>query len=334
MPELKVIRFSPEELALLRDRFRKLDEVTPFRANPKLCALIASFGIVREIGTVNDELARFIFDTDLGQPVPLSSLKGELIEWNSLNGVRITSTVSQRLELRTNGFYDLVHPGLSKNTDDTLHALHIFPEILAKIAAEEGVELVTIKSWGENSIFGGFDPEKSYYQTNLWEIENNDVLKFSGLIGNAQIALLGTHDLIAHIAGIRRDAWPALKQQAQTVFQAVEDYFLSTPKPSIAALILPYTIGVILDDLAQPPTYGSVSHTVVLNELLRQLAEKSIPANLATLLTSFPKSFQRIIDLSRTYGIEQNKELIKTTVSSMVSEIHLASLKTPAHFSH
>ncbi len=334
MSELKVIDFSPEELTLLRDRFHALGEVTPFTNAPKLCSLIASYGIAREIGTINDELARFIFNVDTGEPVALSSLRADMIEWRGLTGIRVTSSESPRLELRTKGFYDLIHPGLSTNADQTLYGLHIFPEIIARIAQEEGVELVIIKSWGVNSIFGGFDPAKSYYQTNLWEIENNDVLKFSDLVRNGQVALLGTHDLIAHIGGIDERHWPELRQTAQTVFLAVEAYFLSTANPSIAALILPYTIGVVLDDLAQPPSYGSEGHKAVLSELLHQLSEQIIPPNLKTLLTAFPKSFQNIIDLSRRTGIENDTHLIKSTIDRMINEIQGASLTTSGQISN
>ena len=328
MQELKVVRFSPEELTLLRERFQNLDEVTPFAREPKLCSLIASYGMVREVGTINDELARFIFDAKSGEPVPLASLKGELIEWRGMSGVRITSSASQHLELRTKGFYDVVHPSLSRNADadSSLHSLQIFPEIIAQITAQEGVELVIVKSWGENSIFGGFDPEKSYYQTNLWEIENNDVLKFSDLVRKGQLAFLGTHDLIAHIAGIQKKDWTSLRTVADSVFQAVESYFRSTVRPSIAAAILPYTIGVVLDDLAQPPSYGSKSHLAVLDELIGELAAKSVNPDQTTLLTSFPKSFQNIIDLSRTNGIELKRDIIKTTVGHMIREIRSASL--------
>ena len=62
--EPKIIRYSSEEIALLRRRFEKLDEVTAFEADVELASRITSYGIFREIGTVNDELARFIFDVE------------------------------------------------------------------------------------------------------------------------------------------------------------------------------------------------------------------------------------------------------------------------------
>jgi hypothetical protein len=324
-----IIRFSSAEIALLRRKFEKLDEVTSFNSDPKLAAKIASFGIFREIGTVNDELARFIFDVETATPIRLESLKADLVEWNGLFGLRIFSVDSDRLELRTKGFYEVVHPHLSANEDGTLHSLFIFPEIINKIAQSEGIELVLVKSWGTNSIFGGFDPSKGYYQTNFWEIENNDALKFSNLIRQGQVAFMGTHDLVAHIAGIDQSHWPLLKKNADRVYEAIDSYFKSTPKPSISALILPYTIGVVLDDLAQPPSYSSKNHIAVLDELLWKISRNEIPPNLPTLLTQFPESFQKIIDLSRTPNIEQNPAEIRTTINSMVQEIIKASLINP-----
>ncbi len=317
----RVVRFSADEIRFLRKEFLKLGEVTPFQNDLEFSSKIASYGIFREIGTLNDELARFIFDATTERPVRLESLKAELIEHKGLFGLRIFSLDSQRLELRTKGFYEVVHPQLSCNEDGSLHSLYIFPEIINKIAQSEGAELVLVKSWGLNSIFGGFDPAKSYYQTNFWEIENNDALKFADLIRKGQIAFMGTHDLIAHIAGLEKKHWPLLKTNAQRVYEAIGSYFKSVLKPSIASLILPYTIGVVLDDLAQPPSYSSKGHIAVLDELLDKISKNQIPANLPTILTQFPSSFENIINLSRTSNIEDKAMDIQMSVNLLVREI-------------
>jgi len=316
----RVTTFSSEEINLLRSQFEKLPEVFPFRRDPKLAAKIASLGMFREVGTVNDEAARFIFDTQTGNPVRRESLKAELIEWNGLWGLRIYSEDTSSLDLRCKGFYELIHPTPSFS-GETLHSLYIFPEIIYKIAEAQGIELVIVKSWGKNSIFGGFDPAKGYYQTNFWEIENNDVLKFSDLVRQGRLAFMGTHDLIAHIAAIDPWHWPLLKSNAEKVYQAITSYFKSVAKPSVAALILPYTIGVVLDDLAQPPSYSSKSHLAVLDELLSRLSKNEIPAGLPTILSQFPESFQRIIDLSRVVDAHERPQDIRETVRDFVSEI-------------
>lgn len=328
--EPTVVRFSSKQIALLRSQFEELSEVTAFDADTLFASKTASYGIFREIGTVNDELARFIFDNNTGQPIRVQSMKAEFVEWNGLFGLRIFSEDSQRLELRTKGFYDIIHPQFSKNPDGSLHSLYIFPQIIKKIAHSQGVELVLVKSWGKNSIFGGFDPAKGYYQTNFWEIENNDALKFAALVRDSKVAFMGTHDLIAHIAGIDRCHWELLKHNADRVYRAIDSYFKSVARPSISALILPYTLGVVLDDLAQPPSYSSKNHIAVLNELLSKISENEIPANLPTVLTRFPDSFEEIIKMSRVSGIENYPEKIRSVISRMTNEILRASLVKPA----
>ncbi|MGZ3770011.1 MAG: hypothetical protein ACXVCP_10120, partial [Bdellovibrio sp.] len=239
----------------------------------------------------------------------------------NLFGVRITSSHSCSLELRSNGFYDVVHPTLARNTDGTFKALYIFPEIINKIAKAQNVELVIVKRWGFNSIFGGFDPSKEFYQTNFWEIENNDSLQFADLIRQRKIAFLGTHDLIAHVAGIDQKHWPLLQEISNKVYNVIKNYFSSVRKPSIASLILPYTIGVILDDLAQPPSYSSPGHIAVLNELVDRLSKNQISADLRTILSDFPIHFQKVIQLSRTKDIESDHFKIVKNVDSLIREI-------------
>ncbi|MGZ3772645.1 MAG: hypothetical protein ACXVCY_14755 [Pseudobdellovibrionaceae bacterium] len=328
--EPQVLTFTSEDFYILRYEFESLEEETLFSENPQLAAKIASLGMVREIGTVNDELARFIFDAETENVVPLSSLKAELVVWNNLCGVRITSSATKKLELRSSGFYNVIHPTLSRNSDGTLHSLYIFPEIINEIARFHGVDLTVVKTWGKNSIFGGFDPKKGYYQTNFWEIENNDALKFADLIRRGRIAFLGTHDLIAHIAGLSHKIWPELQDLANTVYLTIHKYFSAVEKPSIAALILPYTIGVILDDLAQPPSYGSVSHIAVLKELLIALEQRLVPPDLPAILQDFPPSFQNVITLSRSHDLaknkNENKNKIAETVAALITEINLASV--------
>lgn len=317
----QIISLSSQDIYQLRRQFEQLSEITSFKDQIKFSAKIASYGIFREVGTVNDELARFIFNAKTETPVSRQSLVADLVHWRGLTGVRIKSTETSHLELRTQGFYDVVHPDLSYNDDGTLHTLFIFPEIIQHMTSDLGVDLVLVKSWGLNSMFGGFDPRKEYYQTNFWELENNDALKFSDLVRKGQLTLMGTHDLIAHVAGIQSEQWPKLKDKAHEVFTALTEYIQTSSKPSIASLILPYTIGVVLDDLAQPPTYGSKSHLAVIDELLLKLKSNPLRPEQHIVLTEFPASFQKIIDLSRTAGVQNKPDEIKTTVQQMMTEI-------------
>jgi hypothetical protein len=307
-------------LDVLRWELEKLPEIAPFSTYPELAERIATVGIAREVGTVNDELARFVFDADRGTVIDPKSLHSDFTEWNGRSGVRITSGESTRLELRARWTEDLLHPGLGLNPDGTLHSLFIFPGLIAEVAALEGVELVIVKSWAMNSIFGGFDPAKAYYQTNFWELENNDSFLFADLVRHGRLALLGTHDLIAHVAGVRRENWKILRIQANRVFEAIHAYFGESKTRTVASLVLPYTIGVVLDDLAQPPTYGSASHVLMLDALLEELARARIPPAIPTVLTRFPSGFEAIIETSRKTRSVEDPAALRRLATALVDE--------------
>jgi hypothetical protein len=82
----------------------------------------------------------------------------------------------------------------------------------------------------------------------------------------------------------------------------------------------------VLDDLAQPPSYSSPSHLAVLDELIERISKKEIPADLRTVLTQFPESFQKIIELSRTPSAEKKKADIQRIVGLLIREIQNSSL--------
>ena len=98
-------------------------------------------------------------------------------------------------------------------------------------------------------------------------------------------------------------------------------------KLTIAALILPYTLGVVLDDLAQPPTYGSKCHAVYLDALIEALDQKSVPPHLPTILTQFPQIFEKIIRTSRLPIVAKNPQIAKRQIQFMVQEIKMKSVQ-------
>ncbi len=324
MDAYRVIRFSAEALDGLRRELADRPEVTPFTERPELAERLACVGIAREVGTPNDELARFIFDAESGRVVERSSLRSEFVEWRGNIGVRVWSVESSRLELRARWTEDFLHPTLSENADGTLRGLFIFPKLIAEVTALQGVALVIVKSWAMNSIFGGFDPAKEYYQTNFWELENNDSFLFAKLLRDDRLALIGTHDLIAHVAGVRRARWNLVRAQADRAHRAIEAFFAGGKSPTIASLILPYTIGVVLDDLAQPPSYGSASHGLVLEVLLEELERRRIPPGEPATLLRFPKPFERVIAASRNPASARNRPAVRALVGEMVVEIQNA----------
>jgi hypothetical protein len=314
---------ASDEMSDLRKMLQGLPEIISFRDRPQFAASVTCIGIEREIGTHNDELARFIFSAEMQLAVPTDSLYSERIWHRGKMGLCIRSRVTSRMELRAKHIRYLLHPDLSFNTDGTLHSLVVIPELIAQITDLQGVELVIVKRWAMNTIFGGFDPRKEYYQANFWELENNDTLLFSELTKNRQIAFLGTHDLMAHIAGVSSAAVDVLTIQARGVNEALQSYFQSSVDhhTPIAAMIIPYTIGVVLDDLAQPPTYGSRSHEIVAEELLNILPGTKFLLHFQGILTKYPSTFEKVILISRSSLTEVDRPRVRRLVQELYLEI-------------
>jgi hypothetical protein len=323
MGKLNVVTMTEEKIRNLRAELLKRSKIFAIESDIQFSSWLISYGIAREVGTVNNELSRFIFDATTGAPIPAETLNAEVVQFNGKFGVRIYSTVSTSLEVRIKGFRALCHPSLSENNDGSFHQLVIFPEIVARIAALEGIELVVVQPWALNSIFGGFDPSLGYYATGFWELENNDSSLFASLVEQKRLAFLGTHDLIAHVSGLNGALWNPLAKNAEQVRLAIDTY-IGKEVASIADLVLPYTAGVVLDDLAQPPSYLSSSHQIMLEALLGMMNVPRVKVKNALLL-KYPSSFEKVIRLSRSISL--TKEQAQAAVQELVSEIRYATTK-------
>lgn len=299
MNDLRSFRLSTEEIEILRGRLLNLPSVTPIRSEPRFAATIAALGIQQEVGTLNDELSRFVYDADVGQVVSRNDLRAELIEYRGFVGVRIWAEKHARLELRLKGLRELLHPTFSFNPDGTVKQLVFFPMSLAKIAALQGIELVIVREWALNTIFGGFDRTRLFYETNVWELVHNDSLRYSELLEHRQIALLGTHDVSAHIAGALGTAMNDLQKLGAETRRRFKNYFGESKRHSVYSLVLPYAAGVLLDDLAQPQNYGSLGREFVLGKLLEILDSGVISASDPRHLFRFPDAYEKIIQIAR-----------------------------------
>ena len=326
MQALLPIILSPSAINGLRGELTRHNETISFADEPELAATVAALGMQREFGTINDEMSRFVFDATTGQPVAESAIRSELVQWRDWVGVRMWVEGTPSLELRVRGLQPFLHPNFSYRADGSLAQCVFFPELIAKILAAEGVAAVVVNRWGLNTIFGGFNPAQHYYQTNFWELENNDTLLFSRLIENRKIPFLGTHDLIAHLAGVRADAWERLPGRARVVREVLEDYFAAIRTPTITSLVLPYTAGVVLDDLAQPPNYDAAHEATVLHELTQAIANRAIDPAAPLKLLKFPTGFQHTIELARDARRGIDLAHARGQVASLVDELRSYSV--------
>lgn len=326
MNALRPFHLTPERIDSLRGQLLRQPEIVSFKSEPELTGMIASIGLCREFGTLNDEMARFVFDPATGKPIPFSELRAELVQYGDTIGVRLWSPKHSRLELRFKGIRELLNPRFSFHQDGTIFQCVFFPKSIAQILHLQNTDLVLVRQWGMNTIFGGFDPAKHFYQTNFWELENNDTLRFAKLLEEHRVPFLGTHDLVAHIAGVRAEAWRSLAAKATQVRRVLGGYFDDVETPTISSLVIPYTVGVLLDDLAQPPNYDAVGRHLVIDEALRAIEARAIDPTQPRVLMRFPKSYERAIRLARDPDLAKVKSEAKAVISQLVAEIQSQSM--------
>jgi len=100
-------------------------------------------------------------------------------------------------------------------TEKKIPRQNLKSEIIVKILQLNGVDIVSVRPWGVNTIFGGFDVNKPYYEGNMWEFINVDAVRYSRLLENRQVAFWVTHDLVSHVAGVTSEAWTVMQNQGR-----------------------------------------------------------------------------------------------------------------------
>jgi hypothetical protein len=323
---LEPYTLTAKERERLRGFISAQGEVFKFSTDPKTASLIAALGIHQEVGTLNDDLARFVFEKDGITLVPRTALKSELVKLGSRFGVRIWAMGRTEIVVRLPGFKALLHPEHSFNADGSTREIVIFPETIAQIIALENVEAVLVKAWVLNTVFGGLGAGAQYYEVKLWDIENNDTLLFSRITEKRLVPFLSTHDLAVHISGLKGKEWDEIEKDAARVRKSLEIYFLGVKKPSVGALILPYLTGVVLDDLAQALVYRSPGHLAVLNELLRVLDARELAPGLGGRLVTFPEKFNAIVELARSSDVDQIERVVQDKVRGLMDEIRVSNV--------
>ena len=324
------LQISQEEKDILLGKFLKTPEVVPLASDPKFFSLLVALGIHQEIGTIHDEFSVFLFDERTGNKIPRESLRSELIEYQGYVGVRIWSEGFDRLDPRVRGMRTLLHPKFSFDAEGFISQCVFFPEAIIQIAALQNVELVSVRPWGINTVFGGFDPAKSYYQGSMWEFINVDAIKYSRLLEKRQIVFWGTHDLVSHIAGIKEEAWPELQSRGKAARILFEDYFSDIRDPVPIALVLPYALGMLLDDLAQPMNYNSLSRKYVVELLMEVIRTNKVNSKLRAYLLKYPPSIEKLINLARADDLVETRKKASGVLSDLIRELHANSVLTHA----
>lgn len=306
--EYKVLYVTAKDKEFLCSQLLRQPSVFSLLRYPSLGVMLSALGIHQEIGTINDQLSRYLFNVETEKEISKESLKSEIIQYNGHIGVRIWSENVNRIDLRIRGLKSFLHPSLSFNEDGSTKQLVIFPESIAKILKLENIDVVIVKEWAINTIFGRFDPQKRFYEMNTWELVEQDVLRYAELLENRKIALLGTHDLVAHLSGMKEKNADTLQKLGAHSKKRLLHYFGQIKKPSVYTLVLPYAAGVLLDDIAQPGNEEAIGRKIALKTVLHAIDSKVIHPQHPRLLTKFPDSYEAFINLAR-YETPENVRL-------------------------
>ena len=305
---LKQIKLSHEEVARIA---RGRPEVSLFQTDAQASALLVSYAMLRELGGVNDRLASRVVDASIGKTVPPATLNGELVSGACGPGFKVTSTIAKRLEVRVPGFSAFV-----RNCED---GVAIFPALAARELARQGLEAVIVKSWLLTTTFSKEDPKTRLFKDEMRELIENDAYLYSELIARKRVVLQGSHDLVDHAAAARADGWIAAAGVASKVAQKLSVYFAGARKGNIASHLIPFALGVLLDELAQSAHYGSGPRILAIEALLAALENSDIRPDDAVALRDFPTSIDEVTAAARSGNGDLSA--VRASVTRYASEI-------------
>ena len=322
----RVISITAKDKECLRSELLRQQSVFSISANPKLGVILASLGVQQEVGTINDQLSRYLFNASTEKQIPTECLRSELIEYNGHVGVRIWAEGIDNFDLRIKGLRILLNPELSLDNDGSVKQLVFFPESIAKIKSLENADLVIVKEWALNTIFGGFDPKKRFYETNSWELVENDALRYTELLENRQIAFVGTHDLAAHMSGLQKEEFAELQALGTKTRKRFAKYFSEMKRASVCSLVLPYAAGVLLDDLAQPGNYGALGRRFAFDAVMDAIDSRKIDPTIPKFLTKFPDSYEQLIRTARDLDPEIVRVKAPLICQNLINELNNLSV--------
>lgn len=291
-----------------------LEAVTPFLRDPHEASFVMSSTIALEIGGPNDNLARHTVSGSTGAKLKRGDLQAEVIERDDAFGVRIWSPSHSSIELR--------HRGLSKLCEISSSEIRLFPVPIAKKLEQAGIEPVLVKDWLFGTPLSDFNPHVSDYRSQMAELLNNDAFVYSTLILQKRMVFQTLHDVIEHATEASGAGWEKARKTASEVQSIFSEYFGVRGRGNIPSHILPFVIGVLVDDLVQSPFYGCPGRTAVIGELLGCLKRLEIDPQSPRVLKEFPSSIEMVLMMARKPGVENEPGLIVETVERLVKDLY------------
>ncbi len=257
------LRLKQESLERLRAELATKSDIISFQSDGKFCSFLACVGI-------QFELQHEKWDR-LSAPLGVSReiLNCQMIAKDEYFGVVFTRKDGKEFLPDHPSLKDLIDPS-SLDENRCLTRIVIFPEKVAEDFRERGLELVIVRDWVLDSFLTN-QPSYNYQFASEAEMDSKSALRQAQLLSQRQLSFSGTHDLADHLLGV----------DPSQLFQNEEVFRMSLHKiqKHQDQKLLTYTMGVVLDDLAQPIWYQSSKHLQALEELSQRLETRDSNIN-------------------------------------------------------
>lgn len=211
-------------------------------------------------------------------------------------------------------FLEIKHPELKEIITCNDHEILISPMKIADFIHSKGITPVFVKSWAIQIFFSSFDLQKDILTEQLWSFKNNDVILYSQLVADHKIIFQGTHDIVGHITGLNREGFSFAAEVGRNIFKKLHMHFGKYKKGNLPSHLIPFLIGLLLDDLAQKPYYFSTIRAQAIEELLKCIDDFKIDPYAPLILRKFPEQLSKIHQLIRNetaFSIELIRSEIK-----------------------
>lgn len=313
MKMMKLIKLTNKDVYELKAWLYQQEDIISFFHNLQKSTLIVSHTIQQEIGGINDNLVRYLYEVDTEKKIERINLQSALCEYDGMIGVKVTNinSVAMRITL----------PGFTEFTRFIPGGFVILPELAADYLNRKNIEPVIVTRWLMQTTFSSFNPKTDFYQDQMWILEENHALVYSELVAKSKIILQGIHDLADHAANATLSGWKKAIPIAEEVYSRLSNYFYPYQQGNIPSHLISFAIGAILDELVQVSYYGSVGRITAIQALLAKLNKAEINPHALLALNDFPVSVDHVIAMAAKMKTKNDVTIIYEAVDRYYEDI-------------
>ena len=266
----------------LSEALQKSPPFVSFKENGPLASLCFCIALQRELEDPRMDRLSHFFGVRPSPGVWNTKIHLSKGEW-AISG-RLKS--QQTFEFRHPDLAMLLGPGTIILPDGPVKWT-IIPSMVAGKVAKKRIELGIVRDWFLDSVLHS-TKNNMYLITNELELHSLYGKTQANIMRRGQLAFQGTHDIVDHLFGLNADRYLGQKPLYELCYSSIKNAGLSCegranslPLPEAKKIrlhykMVVYTMGVLLDDLAQPRWYHSQKHVNALVRCMRSFENPSL----------------------------------------------------------